>query len=600
MTYEMIVDLPALRRALARCQTATALDFETTSLRPVDGRVRLAQLRNAELRCVIDFDQIPGGFAACAKFFMGLGPWVVFNSGFEMRWFLAAGCAPDIIDVGHLRRARMGGGRFSLADMVLWDLEQTLAKDEQVSNWAAPELTQSQLDYAIRDADVTFDLWEHWKAKTTEAHDRAAQILDDMTLGVIEMEEAGMLLDRRAHAELVRRWETIRDDLAAQVRALIPATDVANLNSNPQFSDFFSRIFPETVLAAWPKTDKTNQLEISGEALAKMAGLFPGTPIEAALDALSRYRKIQKYISSFGQTVIDAASRAPDGRVRARFNVGAARTCRFSSSLPNLQQVPRDKKLFASDEDQTRVRKSFIAPPGSLLVSYDYSAIEMRVLALLSGDDQLLEDVVFGDVHSEVAAVIAGHKIDKKTPEGKSARSAAKGVSFGIIYGSAAGGLSITMRTTVEKAQTYIDFWASRYPRAFAYRFAMQEEAQRTGYLTMNDGGTIYLGKRNADLPKCANYPVQRAALSVMARAITRHKATLDRLRAARTLDPERTKLLATIHDALIGEAIEEQAEIAKRAMAEDMTGAYLDFFPGAPTDNLIEGGTGPNWADLE
>jgi DNA polymerase-1 len=566
----------------------------------VDGRVRLAQLRNAELRCVIDFDQIPGGFTACAKFFMGLGPWVVFNSGFEMRWFLAAGCAPDIIDVGHLRRARMGGGRFSLADMVLWDLEQTLAKDEQVSNWAAPELTQSQLDYAIRDADVTFDLWEHWKAKTTEAHDRAAQILDDMTLGVIEMEEAGMLLDRRAHAELVRRWEAIRDDLAAQVRALIPATDVANLNSNPQFSDFFSRIFPETVLAAWPKTEKTNQLEISGEALAKMAGLFPGTPIEAALDALSRYRKIQKYISSFGQTVIDAASRAPDGRVRARFNVGAARTCRFSSSLPNLQQVPRDKKLFASDEDQTRVRKSFIAPPGSLLVSYDYSAIEMRVLALLSGDDQLLEDVVFGDVHSEVAAVIAGHKIDKKTPEGKSARSAAKGVSFGIIYGSAAGGLSITMRTTVEKAQTYIDFWASRYPRAFAYRFAMQEEAQRTGYLTMNDGGTIYLGKRNADLPKCANYPVQRAALSVMARAITRHKATLDRLRAARTLDPERTKLLATIHDALIGEAIEEQAEIAKRAMAEDMTGAYLDFFPGAPTDNLIEGGTGPNWADLE
>ena len=115
----------------------------------------------------------------------------------------------------------------------------------------------------------------------------------------------------------------------------------------------------------------------------------------------------------------------------------------------------------------------------------------------------------------------------------------------------------------------------------------------------MCDGGTIYLGKRNADLPKCANYPVQRAALSVMARAITRHKATLDQLRGSGALDPSRTLLLATIHDALIDEALETQAEIVKEAMAADMTAGYLDFFPGAPTDNLIEGGVGPNWADL-
>jgi len=224
MEYDLITTRAALWRVLLKCKTATALDFETTSLRPVDGRVRLAQLRNAEVRCIIDFDQIPGGFSACAALFVPPGPWVVFNSGFEMRWFLAAGVTPEIIDVGHLRRARMGGGRFSLADMVLWDLEQKLAKDEQVSNWGAPELSASQLDYAIRDADVTFELWNYWKEKTTVAHDRAAQLLDDMTLGVIEMEEAGMLLDRRAHKELVRRWEEIRDELATQVRALIPET----------------------------------------------------------------------------------------------------------------------------------------------------------------------------------------------------------------------------------------------------------------------------------------------------------------------------------------------------------------------------------------
>ena len=87
---------------------------------------------------------------------------------------------------------------------------------------------------------------------------------------------------------------------------------------------------------------------------------------------------------------------------------------------------------------------------------------------------------------------------------------------------------------------------------------------------------------------------------SDMARATTRHKASLDRLRGSGALDPDRTLLLATIHDALIDEALESQAEIVKKAMSEDMTEAYLDFFPGAPTDNLIEGGVGPNWADLE
>jgi DNA polymerase I len=145
------------------------------------------------------------------------------------------------------------------------------------------------------------------------------------------------------------------------------------------------------------------------------------------------------------------------------------------------------------------------------------------VLALLSQDDQLLEDMLEGDVHSEVAAVIAGHPIDKSTTEGKKARTAAKGVSFGIIYGSGAGGLAVTMRTSVETAQAYINFWADRYSNAFDYRNTMMAEASSTRYIRCADGGTIYMGKK-PDLPKCANYPVQRAALSVMARALIRHK----------------------------------------------------------------------------
>jgi len=192
---------------------------------------------------------------------------------------------------------------------------------------------------------------------------------------------------------------------------------------------------------------------------------------------------------------------------------------------------------------------------------------------------------------------MAGYKIDKKTPEGKDIRSKAKGVSFGIIYGSGAMGLSGTLRTSITRAQELIDFWADRYPRAFNLRNTMMQHALGDGFLPVIDGGTIYLGK-NPDLPKCANYPVQRAALSVMARAIIRHRERLEG--AAARGRHMGTRMAATIHDALIDEAYIDDAPEALQWMKEDMVAGYLDIFPGAPTDALVEGGTGPSWGELE
>jgi DNA polymerase I-like protein with 3'-5' exonuclease and polymerase domains len=204
--------------------------------------------------------------------------------------------------------------------------------------------------------------------------------------------------------------------------------------------------------------------------------------------------------------------------------------------------------------------------------------------------------MVEGDVHSEVAAVIAGQPIDKKTRKGKEARQAAKGVSFGIIYGSAASGLSTTMRCPVSTAQGYIDFWEARYPKAFQLRYDMMTEVNRTRNIRMVDGGTVYMGK-TPDMPKCANYPVQRAALSIMARAIVRHKHSLD---IERALGRQKwTVMVSTIHDALIDEAKTGDAKRCLAIMEKDMIAGYLDMFPKAPIDNLVEGGIGPNWAEL-
>lgn len=594
--YRMVSTYAALKEVVRQCKKAgaTALDFETTSLRPADGVVRLVSLCNKKVHALVDFAAIRGGFKKCAPLFQK-GEWVVFNAGFERRWFIAAGVTNiGILDVGYLRRAIIGGGTFRLLDMVKWDLGEELDKEQQVSDWSKRKLSQEQLDYAYLDADVTWRLWLHWSEKADDRHWDGFRMLNDMVPAVIEMEEAGILLDTKVHKKLVDSWVAQQQDLIKVIRGLVGEDEVANINSDSQWSDYFARLLPDTFLVGWPRTEKTGQLSMTGKHLKKLAGLVPGTPLETFFDALSDYKTITKYISSFGEGLIHTAKTSEGGRLHARYNIGAAKTCRFSSSAPNLQQTPRDKDLLGI---ATSVRSSFIAPPGKKLVSLDYSGIELRVLALLANDQQLLEDMVTGDVHAEVASVVAGHKIDKTTPKGKAARQAAKGISFGIIYGSGASGLSATMRTTLDRAQGYIDFWANRYPDAFAYRYAMMEEAELESRIRCIDGGTIWMGKR-PDLPKCANYPVQRGALAVMAKAIARHKKYLDFSRYAGLHTG--TRMLSTIHDALIDEALDKDAAQCLEIMEVSMIEGYLSVFPGAPTDRLTEGGIGQSWGDLK
>ena len=378
------------------------------------------------------------------------------------------------------------------------------------------------------------------------------------------------------------------------IRKYLTEDDVANINSDKQLSDFFARILPDHFLAGWERTEKAGQLSMKNTNLKLMAGLSGEGPLAALLEGLAGYKTISKYLSSFGETLLTAAAKHPDGRIRPRYNVAAARTGRFSSSDPNSQQVPRDKLLLGT---ATSVRKSFISRRGTRLVSLDYSGIELRCLALVSGDAQLLEDTVNGDVHLEVAQLIAGHELDKTTAAGKALRQAAKAVSFGIIYGISSWGLSGAMKTSEQQAQDMIDAWASRYPDAFAYRHYQMDEAKKTGFIECVGGGTIYM-TREPMLTRCANYGVQRSALAVMARAITRHKDTLDGERACKR--QSKTLMISTIHDALIDEAATKDAKRCLALMQTDMEQGYLDVFPDAPLDRLVEGGTGADWHRLD
>ena len=601
--WEMITTEEGLERVLDLVGTElAALDFETTGLDVETSKVRLGQICNDAVWAVIDFWALEGGsFDAYAEWFED-ATWIAFNAGFEYKWFDHAD-APQVrvIDVANARRARMGGDQMSLEKMLKADMNKDLSKEQQLSNWSAPELSEEQLNYAADDAIVTWELWQHWMATLDEAPAsvrEAQQMFDDLVVPVHEMQQTGLLLDKKRHTELVGIWESKLVHYEKIIRGYLPESDVANLNSGRQLSDFFSRILPDEWLAYWSRTEKTGELQMKVAELKKMSAIAfnAGVPVfgELWLNLADRIT-INQYLRNFGTKLITMAENSHDGRIHPSYNIARAVTGRFSSSRPNAQQLPRDRELLG---EFTSVRQSFKAPAGKLLVSLDYSGIELKVLALLTGDEQLLHDCVTGDVHGEVASLRAGRKIDKSIQADYELRSAAKGISFGIIYGSGAAGLASTMRSGFGEAQAMIESWSQRYPKAFALRHEMMDTAMANdGFIPVADGGTIWMGKRPA-LPKCANYPVQRAALSVMARAIIRHRQTLeDEAQAGRQLG---TRMAATIHDALIDEAKKKDADAALMLMKRDMVQGYLDVFPNAPTEKLLEGGVGINWGKLE
>lgn len=602
---ELVEDLAGFRHILRRmeCEASDiSLDFETTGLDPETAKVRLAQLDwGSGTTYVIDFWKlVPGmwgddtvGMAELAK---ATVTYEAFNAKFEAGFFRARGHHDVVVnDVMHYRMAVEGGGQMSFAKVVGQDLLVELSKTEQISNWAQDPLTPEQLRYAGLDAYYNTKLADHWILHMDGGHDACFDLLNSQIDPSMEMQAVGLGMDIDRHAKLVSHWKELEQAYISTIREAVTVDEIANPGSRTQWSDFLIKWLSDEWIAAWPKTEKSGQLQITNDTLKRCAvvsgeGIFADT-----LYAVADLFTVRQYLGNFGDKLINLAKADPLHRIHPRFNIGAARTLRYSCSSPNAQQLPRDRELLG---EHTSVRSSFIAGPGRHLITIDYSGIELRVLALLSGDKQLLEDCVEGDVHLEVGSLMAGRRLDKSIAEDKAIRSNAKGVSFGIIYGSGAVGLAATMRSSLSFAEEMLANWEARYPKAFALRHTVMEEAEdapdpKNRRIRMHDGGTINMGKR-ADLPKCANYPVQRTAWTVMARAIARHYDSL-----AEGYAPG-TDMCATIHDAMIDEAPEEIAEEALETLAYDMEKAYLDVFPGAPTARLMEGGHGPCWGEIK
>jgi DNA polymerase-1 len=575
-----------------------ALDFETTGLSPLEGEVRLTQICGHGVAFILDHFQC-GPFKNYAEQ-LSKGAWAVFYSLFEGNWIdtLSGNENVTLYDVGHMKRAKMGGGPMSLALQVQRDLGITLDKTEQDGVWSRPVLTQEQLDYAMADAIVTWALWVKWNDELTDEQWNGFLVVNDAWRGTLEMQETGMCLDSNHHAAVVEWWMLKRDLCERYLRKFTPPSVIANLKSDVQLSNFFKNEMDPSVIESWPKTEAKGQLKMDKHQLRLLAAQVP-YPFNRWIAALIRFKYYNKYLSTYGQKLLDRQQM--QGYIPSKFNMAAAITCRYSSSSENLQNIPKQwlvRRSFIA-KDRRRPKKKNIK-----LVIADYSSIEVRVLGEISGDEALLKEAIHGDIHSTSAADILHMPreqffdiiSDKKNPKYglfKTLRGRAKALTFAVCYGAGILSLSISLRTTYDGAELAMQQWAERYPKAYHYRQIMFEKLMHTGFIEVADGRTIFVHKNDRSLPVAANYGIQSAAASVMYRAIYH----VQRMLSASDLD---CFMCATVHDELLLLSDEADAPAAKVLLEEGMRLGWLDIFPGSDTTNLATAAIGDSWGDKE
>ncbi|HHR84984.1 MAG TPA: DNA polymerase I [Candidatus Acetothermia bacterium] len=429
--------------------------------------------------------------------------------------------------------------------------------------------------YAAEDAEIVFRVKEILVAGLERVG--ATRLFEEVEVPLVSvlarMEKNGILVDRNVLAEQGR---DLRARLAVIEHDLYEiAGETFNPNSPKQVATI---LFDHLGLPVIEK--KKTGPSTSAHVLSELAVQhpMPGKLIE--------YRELQKLLTTYIDRLPEAIN--PDtGRIHTSFHQTSTATGRLSSSDPNLQNIP------TRTEVGDRIRRAFVAPEGSFLIGADYSQIEIRLLAHLSGDERLIGAFVDGeDLHRITASRIFAVPEDKVTDK---LRSAAKRINFGIIYGISPFGLARELGISREEARAYIDRFFAAYPQARVYMDRMVEEATKQGYAETILGRRRMLPQlseknvtaRNFAKRNAVNTPIQGSAADLIKLAML----NLDRLIESGTL---KAKMLLQIHDELIFEAREEDVSTASETIKREMEGV-MDL--RVPLEVKVK--TGRNWSEI-
>lgn len=431
-------------------------------------------------------------------------------------------------------------------------------------------------DYAAEDADVTLRLYNVLKPRLKEAgvDDLFYNIEMPLVPVLAEMEMNGVLLDTKALAETSRTLTDRMKQIEQNIYKL--AGHEFNIASPKQVGEV---LFGEMKIVDKPKKTKTGQFVTSEEVLQQLRSKAP------IVDDILAHRGLKKLLGTY----VDALPKLINprtGHIHTSFNQAVTATGRLSSSDPNLQNIP------VRGEDGKEIRKCFIPEPGQLFFSADYSQIELRVMAHLSGDKNMIEAFREGyDIHAATAARIYKEKIEDVS---RDQRTKAKRANFGIIYGITVFGLAERLDISRDEAKQLIDGYFETFPEVQAYMEKAKELAREHGYaetffhrrrylpdITSHNATVRNFAERNA-----INAPIQGSAADIIKIAMVH---IYERFRR----EDIKSKMILQVHDELNFSVLPEEKERVEKIVLEEMQNAYPLQVP-----LVADSGWGENWLE--
>jgi DNA polymerase-1 len=598
-TEEALSDLVTRIRSAGLC----AVDVEATSLRPVQAElVGIALSCQAGESYYIPVGHAPG--AAAAQLSLGLvqqqlGPVLTdrqvakyaHNANYDLILLKQHGLAVHGLVFDSMIAAYLldpSGRNLGLKGLAWQELGVEMTPIEDLIGKGKNQLTMDRVavervyPYAAADADMTLRLVARQEAQLKEKNLWPLFTKIEMPLVpvLIDMECTGVALDveflKGMSRELHQRLSELERDIQQQVGYAF------NLNSSQQLSDaLFVRLgLPTDGL----QKGASGRYSTAADVLEGLRGTHP------VMDLLLEQRQLSKIKSTY----VDALPLLVNphtGRLHTSWNQTGTVTGRLSSSDPNLQNIP-----IRTDIGR-RVRQAFVAPPGCKLLAADYSQVELRILAHVSADENLLAAFHRGeDIHASTASRIMGVPLDQVTPD---MRRLAKAVNFGLIYGMSDWGLANRTELSREQAADFISKYFAQYPRVRQYLARIKQQAADQGYVEtvlgrkryfpeLQSGSKVHAGLKAAAQRMAVNHPIQGTAADIIKIAMIRLHDELQHQALG-------SKMILQVHDELVLEVPDVELDRVGRLVEEIMEGAYkLD----APLK--VDLRTGRHWGEME
>jgi DNA polymerase-1 len=433
------------------------------------------------------------------------------------------------------------------------------------------------LDYAAEDADVTGRLWRLFRPRLQAEHMVTVyETLERPLVPVLaEMERHGIKVDAAELRAMSEEFGRRMGILEEQIHQL--AGEIFNVGSPKQLGEI---LFGKMSLPGGKKSAKTGAYQTGADVLEALAAQGHDLPRKVL-----EWRQIQKLKSTYADALVEQIHPVTK-RVHTSFSMAVTTTGRLSSSDPNLQNIP------IRTEEGRRIRRAFVAEPGNVLLSADYSQIELRLVAHVAQVKGLIEAFRSGaDIHAATASQVFGVPIEGMDPM---VRRSAKAINFGIIYGMSPFGLAQQLGIPQGEAKRYIEAYFGRYPEIRTYMDVTKRQALEQGFVTTPDGRKVFtpgIKDKNAQMRAFAeraaiNGPIQGGAADIIKRAMVRLPAALrDAGLSAR--------LLLQVHDELVLEVPTGEAEATRGLVKQVMEGVAQLSVP-----LVVDTGIGASWAE--